>query len=134
MEPGYPPHTVVRVTRLPLSLVGLGRGDVVVIRSPEARVRLELKRVVGLPGETIRWTAHRFVIADRVLDEPYARLPRPVPGDDEARERRLGPGDYFVAGDNRLHSRDSRHYGPVRRRAIVGKVVAASMAGAHVRC
>jgi signal peptidase I len=95
---------------------------VVAIRSPETPTRIELKRVVGLPNEEIAWRAGRFSVNGALLDEPYARIPSAPPGDDELAIVRLGPHDYFVAGDNRLHSRDSRHYGPVTRRVILGKV------------
>ena len=123
MEPAYRPGATVRVCQLPLWLLQPERFDVVVLRSPDEPIRrLELKRLIGLPGERIRWTANRFEVNQTLLDEPYARIPPTVPGDDEAREVILKPGEFFVAGDHRLYSRDSRQYGPVPRHAILGKV------------
>ena len=99
------------------------RGDVLIVRSPSAPRRREIKRVVGLPGERVAWNGQGALwIAGRRLEEPYARLGAAVPGDDEMREARLGAEDYFVAGDNRLHSTDSRRYGPLRIAQLTSRV------------
>ena len=123
MEPSYVQGSRVIAQRLAYLAVRPERGDVVVIRSPEARARLELKRIVGLPGETVCWQRGRLSVNGRELEEPYAMSPPVPPGDDAPSVWRLGRREYFVAGDNRLYSRDSRVYGPVRRSAIVGKIV-----------
>lgn len=99
------------------------RGDVVVLRSPDDPASLALKRIVGLPGENVSWAAASVRIDGRPLPEPYARVLRDVPGDDEMLECALGPDEYFVLGDNRLYSHDSRHYGPVRRPVVLGRVL-----------
>ena len=121
MEPSFPDGSRVRVRWFRYLLRAPARGDVVVIRAPEASARMELKRIIGLPAERVRWTGvGRVQINGRWLREPYARVPAAPPGDDGLRECRLRRGEYFVAGDHRLYSRDSRHYGPVARRFIVG--------------
>ena len=98
------------------------RGGLVVIRSPASAARVELKRIIGLPTETISWSSSRVQINGATLDEPYATQ-RPIPpGDDDMLVRELGKLEYFVAGDNRLYSQDSRSYGPVCCEMIVGKV------------
>jgi signal peptidase I len=84
---------------------------------------VELKRVIGQPGEEITWGRGRFQVNGFLLDEPYARIPPAPPGDDEVRAVLLGPNEYFMAGDNRLYSHDSRQYGPLSRRAILGKIL-----------
>ena len=121
MEPAYVEGCRVRVR--PYALRSPGRGDVVVIRSPALPARLELKRIVGLPDEEVVWTGGVVRINGARLDEPYARIPVSPPGDDQALFYRLRPGEYFVAGDNRLHSTDSRSYGPVALASIAGKAV-----------
>ena len=97
MEPAYHPGDRVWMSRWAYVWRTPARGDVVVIRSPAHPHRLELKRVVGLPSETVEWEGgHRA---------------------------RLGREEYMVVGDNRFHSDDSRLYGPVPRAAIFGKVL-----------
>ena len=98
------------------------RGEIVAFRSPADPARVDLKRVIGLPLEEVSWYQDRFAINDEPLDEPYARIPAPTPGDEEIQRCRLGARCYFVAGDNRLYSQDSRQYGSVPRSAILGKV------------
>ena len=99
------------------------RGDVVLLRSPERPARVELKRIIGLPHEAVSWRRGRMYVNGAPLSEPYARIHVAPPGDDETRTMRLGPAEYFVAGDHRLYSRDSRQYGPVARAAIVGTII-----------
>ena len=122
MLPTLPPGTRVTASRLPLCLGRLRRGDVVVVKPPTRTKRLEIKRVLGLPNETVSWSDGRIQVNHRPLEEPYAKIPAHPPGDDETRTVHLGPGQYFVAGDNRLFSHDSRRYGPISRRAILGVV------------
>ncbi|MYE55087.1 MAG: signal peptidase I [Chloroflexi bacterium] len=97
------------------------RGDIV-IATPEQRERSILKRVVGLPSERIALTEGMLLINDERLAESYLRGLPPYLGLED-HEFALGDHDYFVMGDNRAHSTDSRHYGPVRRAQIEGKVV-----------
>ena len=100
------------------------RGDLVAFRTPpEAQVKCGaggtfLKRIVGLPGETVAANADGLLVNGRPLDEPYAR----VGGAEEGRWR-LGPDMYFVAGDNRAFSCDSRVWGPIPRANLIGEVV-----------
>jgi signal peptidase I len=92
------------------------RGDVVVFAlagEPEDLI----KRVIGLPGETIEIDGGSVYVDGRPLAEPYAQ---PAPGV-AAPARRLSDGEYFVMGDNRANSRDSRSFGPIPRASIVGR-------------
>ena len=123
MEPSYPDGARVRVSAWPLALRNPRRGDVVMIRSPAAPQRMELKRVIGLPTEQVSWNGGAIRINGARLDEPYANVAPAPPGDDEWQDRCLRADEYFVAGDNRLHSTDSRRYGPIPRRSITGKLV-----------
>jgi signal peptidase I len=104
------------------------RGDIVVFQTPDAAQRRCLaggtyvKRIVGLPGETIRERDGTMFVDGKPLDESY------VP-DLERDERSYGPrkipsGQYFVMGDNRAASCDSRDWGTLPRDAIIGKVFA----------
>ena len=99
------------------------RGDVAVLRAPEASRRREMKRVIGLSGECVAWNGQgRIWINGQPLDEPYARFAVAVPGDDDVQQIRLRDDEYFVAGDYRLRSRDSRSYGAVRSEALMERV------------
>jgi signal peptidase I len=86
-----------------------------VIDRPDEREDL-IKRVIGLPGETIEISAGVVYIDGRPLNEPYARLST---GDSPS--RRLSADEYFIMGDNRANSKDSRLFGPIPRDSIVGR-------------
>ncbi len=98
---------------------GVQRGDVVVFKFPEEPERDFIKRVVGLPGETLQ-IGRRQVLVDEVpLAEDYARfLHGGQPG---IREYRVPEGHYFVMGDNRDNSDDSRFWGALPTGNVKGK-------------
>ena len=81
-----------------------------------------VKRVIGLPGDTIEIIEGVLHINGEPLDEPYLD-PARCRFMDTRPPRTLGPDEYFVMGDNRDRSNDSRSVGPIRRRAIRGKVI-----------
>lgn len=122
MAPSYPDGRRVWAGRFSYLGRHPARGEVVIVRSPEAPRRWELKRIVGLPHEELAWGGQGLRVNGAAIEEPYARIRPLPPGDDLVHTLRLGPREYFVAGDNRLYSRDSRHYGPVPRRAILARV------------
>jgi signal peptidase I len=86
-----------------------------------------VKRVIALPGQTIYSSGNRIYINGRPLAEPYLPHPDPLgpPIPDASRQRpyRVPPGDFYVLGDNRGDSCDSRYWGPIKGTSIVGKVV-----------
>jgi signal peptidase I len=94
------------------------RGHVIVFESPIATDELMVKRVVGLPGDLIDSRLGRVRIGGYTLPEPYVLRPAAT----GAIEAQLVPNDaYFVLGDNRDESLDSRSWGVVPREAIVGR-------------
>ena len=95
------------------------RGDIVVVALAEGR---HVKRVVGLPGERVVFTEGMLLIDDHRLVEPYLRGLPSYPGLEDA-EFSLARDEYFVMGDNRSYSTDSRHCGPVTRSSIEGRTV-----------
>jgi signal peptidase I len=104
------------------------RGEIAVFHAPDRARRLcteggtYLKRVIGLPGEVVSERNGFFYVDGRKLAEPYLSL-----HDRDSVTKtwpRLKPGQYFVMGDNRLGSCDSRSWGPVPRSAFIGPVVA----------
>jgi signal peptidase I len=108
------------------------RGQIVVFQAPLAAERVcgeggtYVKRVIGLPGETVREDGRGYIWIDgRRLAEPYISS-ADRSADVRYRDMRwnVPAGDYFMLGDNRGGSCDSRAWGPVPRSALVGPVVA----------
>ena len=97
----------------------LSRGDIVVVAQSD---NSHLKRVIALPGERVTFSDGMLFIDDERLAEPYLQgLPAYLGLDESSYE--LDGNEYFVMGDNRAHSADSRHYGPVHRSRIEGRAV-----------
>src|ERR1035438_9419698 len=104
-----------------LGLGSIDRGDMVVFWFPLEPTKSYIKRVIGLPGDAIYIDAGQVYVNGRLLNESY------VPEDYRDRvsweEHRIPPGEYFVLGDHRSSSSDSRTWGFVKREAIYGKAV-----------
>lgn len=93
------------------------RGDVVVFQSPRAPARDFIKRVIGVPGDVVEIRNGKVYVNDKELEEPYV-----TNGDySSARPLRVPQGSYYVLGDNRANSNDSRDWGPVSGDNIIGK-------------
>jgi signal peptidase I len=130
-----------------LPTAAIRRGDIVVFHDPVNTAMHLVKRVIGLPGDRLRLRAGRVYINGLAISEPYA-VYRPSPPDNfrdnfprlqspdpdinslwwikmrnliDDGELIIPPGNYFVLGDNRNDSEDSRYWGFVPRNAIVGK-------------
>lgn len=113
----------VLVNKLSYDLHDVHRQDVVVFKAPKAAETGDIedlvKRVIGLPGDTVEARDGKVYVNGTVLSEPYLPAgtqttnlpPTTVP-----------PGYMFVMGDNREASKDSRIFGPVKESAIVGRV------------
>lgn len=121
MAPTLLPGDGLLTSRLLLLMRPLHRGDIAVLslNQPDAPGRLDLKRIIGLPGERIALAGGRVLINGVPLAEPYVEL---ADAEDSEREWRVGPGQFFVLGDNRAWSTDSRRYGPIEERAIAATV------------
>ncbi len=98
------------------------RGDIVVVYVPEYSEQSMLKRVIGLPYDRICFTDGTLLInGDRFVEKYLFGLP-PYLGLENS-DFTLGKDEYFVMGDNRAYSTDSRDYGPIHRSQIECKVV-----------
>jgi signal peptidase I len=93
------------------------RGEIVVLWPPSSSDRPYIKRVIGLPGETVAIRGGVVTINGVPLDEPYIKAPPAY----TMAPRRIGPTEYFVLGDNRNNSSDSHLFGTVPAGHIVGK-------------
>ena len=98
------------------------RGEVIVFEFPDSNPNNPkkdfVKRVVGLPGETMRMFDGKVFVNEEVLNEPYLSHK----DHSNASKVTLGEGEYYVLGDNRTHSNDSRSWGAVPEANIRGKV------------
>ena len=111
----------------------LREGDIVVFTHPPrdhcpGPPRTDLvKRIIALPGQTIYSAGGILYVDGRRLREPYLPsddpLGPPIPGATRHHPFRVRPGEFYVMGDNRAISCDSRYWGPVRGSSIIGRVV-----------
>lgn len=113
-------------TKIDYRFHGPARGDIIIMRDPYDPSRDFIKRVVALPGERLQVKDAKVFVNGRRLEERYLTNPEPwtftvnwpPPSSSEPDGRQLGPHEYFVMGDNRNHSSDSRLFGPVQRDQI----------------
>ena len=98
------------------------RGDIVVFWFPNDTTKSYIKRVIGLPGETVQMRAGRIFVNGKELPEPYLEHSLNVAGGDEPPVY-VKPHYYFVMGDNRDNSSDSRSWGLVPEKYIYGKAL-----------
>jgi signal peptidase I len=118
MEPNLHSDQRLVVEKVSYRFHGPQRFDIVVLKLPSQGDELLIKRVVGLPGETVEIREGLIYINGEPLDEPFAN------GDTRpGRNERImvPPLHVFVLGDNRNHSNDSRSFGPVPIENIVGR-------------
>ena len=93
-------------------------GEIIVFHFPGEPQRDFVKRVIGLPGDKVEIVDGTLLVNDAVFDEPYLNAPFA----DNMAARQMGQDEYFVMGDNRSHSNDSRNWGGVPEDNVVGKV------------
>jgi signal peptidase I len=113
----------VLVNKLSYKLHDPRRGDIVVFKAPPAAatagIKDLVKRLIGLPGETIEGKDGKIYINGKALSEPY--LPTTVKSRTFGPEK-VPPDSYFMLGDNRQYSKDSTFFGPIKRDQLIGRV------------
>ncbi len=129
MFPNFHDKEYILTDKVSYKLGNPKRGDVVVFHAPPAANCPQgtgcdfIKRVIAVPGETLELRDHVYYVNGKALPEPYIP-PENItnPGQFiEGRVVTMGPDDYFVSGDNRPHSSDSRVWGPITKEEIVGR-------------
>ncbi len=117
MEPNFHPGERVMVLKSAYWFGGPERGDVIVLQAPDNSGEEWIKRVIGLPGDTVR-VDHGVVYVNGVkLDEPYVMLSFSY----SMNELTVPPDNYFFLGDNRDVSNDSHRGWFVTRESVIGK-------------
>jgi signal peptidase I len=119
MQPSLNNNQFVLVNKLAYLFHAPERGDVIVFHWPRDTTKDLIKRVIGLPGDTVVITRDTVQVNGVVLKEPYISMPANPNG----QRLVVPPNDYFVLGDNRPVSDDSRDWGYVPRSYIIGKAV-----------
>ena len=118
MEPTLLPGQFILVNKMAYRLGDFNRGDVIIFHYPRNPNEDYIKRVVGLPGETITVRDNHVYVNNQPLDEPYIAAPPQYSG-----EWTVPPDQVFVLGDNRNQSSDSHSWGFVPHNLIVGRAL-----------
>jgi signal peptidase I len=122
MEPSFEQGEYLLIDEISYRIRDPKRGEVVVFKYPKDPSFFYIKRIIGLPGETIEISNNQIKIYNyenpngKILNEPYIKG-----NTEDALKIVLDKNEYFLLGDNREHSSDSRFFGPVPRENIVGR-------------
>lgn len=117
MSPTFEDGELLLTEKLSYRFNEVKRGDVVVFEAPIGRKVDFIKRIIGLPGDDLTVKDGTVTVNGQKLSEPY--ISSPTQGEEQ---RTLGPDEYFVFGDNRGASSDSRVFGPIKKSAVRGRV------------
>lgn len=121
MEPTLLPGDRVLVSKLSYRFGAPKPGNIVVFIAPEIAEAVEtdfIKRIIGTPGMTVEEMNGRLLVNGRPKDEPYTRADNPTASFGPAT---VPSGKVFVMGDNRGNSKDSRYFGAIKEKSLVGK-------------
>ena len=118
MAPGIHDGDRILIDQLSYLFSDVERGDIVVLQYPLDPSLDYIKRVVGLPGDEIVMTRGKLWVNGELLPETYLKETDPY----TRLQLEVSPDHYFVLGDNRLHSSDSREFGQVDQDLVRGKV------------
>ncbi|MCM3651134.1 signal peptidase I [Metabacillus litoralis] len=130
MQPTYEEGRLLSINKLGLYFDSINRFDVVVFYPPNS-AEIYVKRVIGLPGDEIHYKDDQLYVNGKVIKEPFlqtrektdvTKLTGNFTLEEITDKRKIPEGYIFVIGDNRLQSRDSRHFGLVSVNDVIGTV------------
>lgn len=114
-------------SRLPYTFAAPARGDVIVFKAPTAPDKDFIKRIIGLPNDTVLFQNGEIFINNQPFEETsYLNTATRTYGGSflkEGQQKTVPAGNYFVLGDNRPYSSDSREWGFVPKKDIIGKII-----------
>lgn len=121
MHPTFPDAEYLLTEKISYYRHNPERGDVVVFKPPISEDEF-IKRVIGLPGDTLMIKDGKVYLNNKLLNEDYIKVnTNPSSFLEEGISYTVPAGNYFVMGDNRPHSSDSRAWGPITKDSITGK-------------
>ena len=126
MEPNFHNGDYILTEKVSYKFRDPKRGEVIVFKAPNRPDADYIKRVIGLPNEKIKVIAGTIYVDQKKLDETYEPITFETYSGKflkENEEFTIPNGKYFVLGDNRSHSSDSREFGPIEKSSIVGRAI-----------
>lgn len=129
MEPNFYDKEYLLVDEISYRFQQPQRGEVIVFRYPQDPREYFIKRIIGLPGETLKMDKGSiYLLQDKSMDKWTKINEAYLPPTDQTfsfdnNQITLGSNEFFVLGDNRDHSRDSRFFGPLDKHYIIGRVI-----------
>ncbi len=127
MDPTFANGQYIIVDQISYRFENPKRGDVIIFRYPLDTKKFFIKRIIGLPSETIEIRGGKVLVTDKEgkkslsLEEPYIYAPNSTISIGSHNTITLKDDEYFVMGDNRTESSDSRIWGPLKRSLIIGR-------------
>lgn len=126
MEPTFHNGEYILTNKIVYKIQDPQRGDIVIFKSPKNKEIDYIKRIIGLPGDTVGLRNNTLYVNGQPVKEPYLTPGITIFGGSylaEGEEIIVPVGLYFVAGDNRSHSSDSREFGPIPKEDIIGQAI-----------
>lgn len=126
MIPNFHTGDMIITNKLATRFPDFKRGEVIVLQDPMDVTKIFIKRIIGLPDETLKLADGKIYINGQLLDEPYLPSELLTPGETflkEGNEITIPEGNYFVMGDNRENSSDSREWGFLKKELIIGQAL-----------
>lgn len=124
MEPNFHNGEYILTNKIIYRIEQPQRGDVIIFKSPRNKEVDYIKRIIGLPGDRVSVKSNAIYVNEEKVAEPYLQPGVTIFGMSylkEGQEATVPEGMYFVLGDNRPHSSDSRDFGPIPKDEIIGK-------------
>jgi len=118
MEPNFFQNEYLIIDEISYRFNEPQRGEVIIFKSPQDSHSYFIKRVIGLPGEKVKVKDGRIFINSQELAELYINNF----SSEDNEEIIIAQDEYFVLGDNRINSLDSRSFGPIKKTSIIGRV------------
>ena len=124
MAPALKNNEQIIGEKISLNFSPLKRGEIIIFKHPNKNI-LIIKRIVGMPGETVKIEKGSIYINDKLLNEPYTKG-RPTKGGESVKEGveyKIPDNHYLLLGDNRTESMDSREWGFLNKKGITSRAL-----------